>query len=112
MLSKYADIVAAMATEWAYEGTLLRADDGVIEQFSRVISGSMRIPMAWLSAQLEPRKHDVVRVKLGIATDPGAPLFSDIGFTNPAYTFDLPAAEEQGLRSFLEAAARDAGRAV
>lgn len=101
-----------MFTEWANEEIILRAGDGVVEQFSRVIAGSMRIPLEWLAAQLEARKHDVVRVKLGTAVDPTRPLFSDVGFTNPAFTFDLPVAEEAGLRSFLEAAVRDAGRTI
>jgi hypothetical protein len=101
-----------VVTEWTYGEVLLRAGDGVVEQFSRAISGSMRIPLVWLAAELETRKHEVVRVKLGTASDSDCPLFSDVIFTNPAFTFDLPVAEEAGLRSFLEAAARDGGRRI
>ncbi len=84
----------------------------MVEQFSRAISGSMRIPLVWLAAELETRRHDVVRVKLGTAPDLDCPLFSNVGFTNPAFTFDLPSEEEAGLRSFLETAARDGGRTI
>jgi hypothetical protein len=101
-----------MGLEYAFEGCLLRVEDGVIEQFSRGVAGSYRVPLAWASAQLELRKHDAVRVQIGMATDPAASFFSDVAFTNPAFTLELPSSEETRLREFLQAAAQTAGRAA
>lgn len=84
----------------------------MLEQFSRVVVGSVRTPQVWMCAQLEPRKHDVVRVLIGTALDPQAPSFSDVSFANQTFNFDMPAAEEPRLRAFLEQAARSSGRAT
>jgi hypothetical protein len=99
-----------MATEYVFEGYMLRVEDGVLEQFSRMIAGSYRVPLAWASAQFEQRKHDLVRVQIGTATDQQTPFFSDVAFTNPAFTIEVPSAEEPRLREFLQAAARAVGR--
>jgi hypothetical protein len=99
-----------MAVDYVFEGYLLRVEDGVIEQFSRAIAGSYRVPLAWASAQFEQRKHDVVRVQIGMATEPEASFFSSVAFTNPAFTLEVPAFEEPRLREFLQEAARAAGR--
>jgi hypothetical protein len=101
-----------VALEYVFEGYLLRVEDGVIEQFSRAIAGSYRVPLAWASAQFEQRKHDAVRVQIGMAADPAASFFSDVAFTNAAFTLDIPSSEERRLREFLQAAARTAGRAA
>jgi hypothetical protein len=101
-----------VAIEYAFEDNLVRVEDGVIEQFSRAIAGSYRVPLAWASAQFEQRKHDVVRVQIGIASDPQASFFSSIAFTNPGFTIELPSSQEPRLREFLQAAAQTAGRAV
>lgn len=101
-----------MALEYVFEGNLMRVEDGVIEQFAQAIAGSYRIPLAWASASLEPRKHDAVRVQIGMATDLAAPFFSSVAFTNPAFTFEVPTSEEMRLREFLQAAAQTAGRAT
>jgi hypothetical protein len=81
-----------------------------MEQFSQVIAGSYRVLLAWASAQFEERKHDVVRVQIGIASDRQASFFSSVAFTNPAFTLDIPSSEEPRLREFLQSAARTAGR--
>ncbi len=99
-----------MGLEYIFAGSLVRVEDGVIEQFARTIAGSYRIPIAWASAQLEPRKHDVVRVQIGMAADPAASFFSSVAFTNPNFTFEVPSSEEMRLREFLQAAAQTAGR--
>ena len=95
-----------MALEYLFDGYLLRVEDGVIERFSRAIAGSYRIPLAWASAEFEQRKHDVVRVQIGMTTDPEAPFFSSPAFTNPAFTLEVPSSEEPRLREFLLTAAR------
>jgi hypothetical protein len=99
-----------VATEYTYGDQLLRVADGVLEQFSMAVAGSLRIPMAWLSVETEPRKHDVIRVQIGKASDPAASIYSSIAFTNPAFSFEIPASEEANLRAFLDWAAEDAGR--
>ena len=99
-----------MATEYTYGDQLLRVADGVLEQFSMAVAGSLRIPMAWLSVETEPRKLDVIRVQIGKASDPAASIYSSIAFTNPAFSFEIPASEEANLRAFLDWAAEDAGR--
>jgi hypothetical protein len=101
-----------MALEYVFEGYLVRAEDGVIEQFSRTVAGSYRVPLAWAAAQFEQRKHDAVRVQIGMAADPVASFFSNVAFTNPAFTLEVPSSEETRLREFLQAAARNAGRAT
>ena len=101
-----------MADDYMFEGYLVRIEDGVPEQFSQAIAGSYRVPLVWASAQFEQRKHDVVRVQIGVAADLQASFFSSVAFTNPAFTMDLPAAEEPRLRAFLEAAARTAARST
>ena len=95
---------------YEYEGSLLRAGDGVLEQFRRGVLGSKRIPIAWLAVRLEPRKHDQVLVEIGMSSGPGAPLYSDPAAREAAFNFEIRAAEEVNLRAFLDAAARDAGR--
>ena len=96
--------------DYTFQDHLIRVENGVIEQFSRTIAGSMRTPMAWAAAQLEARKHDMVRVQIGVASGPDAPFFTDIAFMSTAFTFEIPADEEPRLRAFLADAARAAGR--
>jgi hypothetical protein len=96
--------------DYQYEDHLIRIESGVIEQFSRSIVGSMRTPIAWASVKLEARKHDMVRVQIGVASGPDSPFFSDIDFMSPAFTFEIPAGEEPRLRAFLADAAQAAGR--
>jgi hypothetical protein len=99
-----------LAIEYIHGDQLLRVADGVLEQFSMAIASSLRIPMAWLSVETEPREHDIVRVRIGKAFDPAASIYSSIAFTNPAFSFEIPASEEANLRAFLDRAAEDAGR--
>jgi hypothetical protein len=98
-------------TDYTFQDHLIRAENGVLEQFARSIVGTVRVPLAWVAAQLEPRKHDMVRVQIGVAA-PDAPLFSDVAYMSPAFTFEIPADEEPRLRAFLTDAAREAGRAT
>ncbi len=96
--------------EYRYEGHMLRLADGVLEQFALLVAGSVRTPLAWCCASLEPRKHDVVRVQLGTSTEADAPFYSAPSFVNQAFTFEIPAGEEPRLRAFLDEAARLGGR--
>jgi hypothetical protein len=98
--------------EYEYDGHLLRVEDAVLEQFSRVVLGSERIPLAWLAVGLEPRKHDQVRVEIGMASSPDAPFYSSPAFREARFNFEIPASEEAKLRAFLDAAARSVGRAA
>jgi hypothetical protein len=90
-------------------GHLLRVDDGVIEQFALQVAGSVRVPLAWASAYLEPRKNDMLRVQIGTNTDSGAPFYSTPSFASGAFMFVVPVAEEPQLRAFLDQAALASG---
>ena len=98
------------AIEYRYGGHLLRADDGVIEQFALHVAGSVRVPLAWACAYLEPRKNAMLRVQIGTNADTGAPFYSSPSFANGAFVFEVPVAEEPQLRAFLDQAALAAGR--
>jgi hypothetical protein len=98
------------AIEWAYENHLIRAADGVLEQFARLTVGSHRIPIAWVAAQLEPSKHDQVRVQIGAASNPGAAFYSAPAYVKDAFTFEIPSSEEARLRAFLDGIRAASGR--
>jgi hypothetical protein len=100
------------AREYTYEGQLIRIDDGVLELFSRTVLGSLRLPLAWVSAGLQPQKHDTLLVEIGTANDPSAPFFAPPAIRNAAFNFQIPTSEEARLRGFLEDAARSAERAI
>jgi hypothetical protein len=51
-----------------------------------------------------------VRVRIGVASDASASLFSSIAYTNTLFSLEIPSGEEPWLPSFLAEAARDAGR--
>ena len=99
-----------MAFDYAFGDYLVRADGGVLEQFARTVATSYRVPVAWAAAEFEQRKHDVVRVRIGIAADPAAGFFSRLAYSNTLFSLELPASEEPRLRDFLSRIARDAGR--
>lgn len=99
-----------MTSEYAFGDYLVRVDDGVIEQFARSVATSYRIPLAWAAAEFEQRKHDVVRVRIGVAADPAAGLFSSVAYANTLFSMEIPGSEEPRLRDFLSGIARDAGR--
>ncbi len=96
--------------EYRYEGHILRLADGILEQFALHVAGSVRTPLAWSCASVEVRKHDVVRVQIGTTTQTDAPFYSSPSFMSQAFTFEIPAVEEERLRAFLDEAARLAGR--
>ncbi len=100
-----------MASEYAFGDYLVRVDNGVIEQFARTVATSYRLPVAWASAEFEQCKHDVVRVRIGVAADPTATFFSSVACTNTMFSIEIPSSEEPGVRDFLSGIARDAGRA-
>jgi hypothetical protein len=100
------------AAEYEYDGHLIRVDGAVLEQFSRGVLGSERIPLAWVAVDLEPRRHDQLRVEIGMASSPEAPFYSSPAFREARFNFEIPAAEEAKLRAFLDAAAGSAGRAT
>jgi hypothetical protein len=99
-----------VASEYTYGDYLVRVESGVIEQFARTVASSYRLPIAWASAEFEQRKHDVVRVRIGVAADPTASFFSSVAYANTMFSFEIPSDEEPGLRDFLGGVARDAGR--
>jgi hypothetical protein len=104
-------MVVPVVSEYTFGNYLLRVEGGVIEQFSRQIGLSYRLPVTWAAAEFENRKDDVVRVSIGVAADPTASFFSSIARTNTyVFTFEIPSGEEPRLRGFLSGAARDAGR--
>jgi hypothetical protein len=96
--------------EYGFGNYLVRVDGGVIEQFARMVAGSYRVPVAWAAAEFEHRKHDVVRVRIGVAADPAAAFFSGLAYTNTMFSIEIPASEALRLRDFLSRVARDAGR--
>jgi hypothetical protein len=98
------------AVEWAYDSHLIRADDGVLEQFARWTVGSHRIPIAWVAVQLQPAKHDQVRVQIGAAKDPAAPFYSEPAFVKDVFTFEMPSSEEPRLLAFLDEVRAATGR--
>jgi hypothetical protein len=100
-----------VTAEYAFGDYLLRVDGGVIEQFARTVATSYRVPVAWAAAEFEQRKHDVVRVRIGVAADPAAPFFSGVAYANTLFSLEIPGSEEPRLRDFLSRAAWDAGRA-
>jgi hypothetical protein len=69
-----------VTSDYAFGDYLVRVDGGVIEQFARTIATSYRVPVAWASAEFEQRKHDVVRVRIGVAADPAAAFFSGVAY--------------------------------
>ncbi len=85
------------------DDSLLRAEDGVLELFARVVTGSYRIPVGWVAVELEPRKHDMVRVRIGTRTA-GADLYSSPAFMKGEFNFEIAAADESALRAFLDSA--------
>ena len=99
-----------MASEYAFGDYLVRVDGGVIEQFARTIATSYRVPAAWAAAEFERRKHDVVRVRIGVAADPAAAFFSAVAYTNSLFSIEIPGSEVPRLRDFLSEVARDASR--
>ncbi len=99
-----------VAYEYAFGDYLVLADGGVIEQFARTAATSYRVPVAWAAAEFEQRKHDVVRVRIGVAADPAAGFFSRVAYTNTLFSIEVPGSEEPRLRAFLSAVAREAGR--
>jgi hypothetical protein len=99
-----------VTSEYAFGDYLVRVDGGVIEQFARTIATSYRVPVAWASAEFEQRKHDVVRVRIGVAGDPAAGFFSGVAYANSMFSIEIPGSEEPRLRDFLSGVARDAGR--
>jgi hypothetical protein len=109
VVGRLAEVAAA---EYQYDGHLIRVDDTVLEQFARGVLGSERIPLAWLAVGLESRKHDQVRVEIGMASSPDAPFYSSPAFREARFNFEIPAGEEANLRAFLDAAARSVGRAT
>jgi hypothetical protein len=100
------------APEYAYEGQLIRVEDGVLELFSRTVLGSLRLPLGWVSARLQPQKHDTLLVEIGTTDDPSAPFFAPPAIRNAAFNFQIPSSEEARLRGFLEDAARSVGRTI
>jgi hypothetical protein len=100
------------SSSYEFDGNLLQIGDGVLEQFSRTVLGSKRIPIRWVAVQLEPAKHDAVRVQVGMASNPEAPFYSSPPIVEKAFNFTIPATEEPRLRAFLDAAARSHGRAT
>jgi hypothetical protein len=99
-----------VASEYAFGDYLVRVDGGVIEQFARTVATSYRVPVAWAAAEFEQRKHDVVRVRIGVAADPAAAFFSRVAYTNTLFAIEIPGSEEPRLRDFLSRSAQDAGR--
>ena len=99
-----------VTSDYAFGDYLVRVDGGVIEQFARTAATSYRVPVAWASAEFEQRKHDVVRVRIGVAADPAAGFFSGVAYTNTMFSIEIPASEEPRLRDFLRGVALDAGR--
>lgn len=101
-----------VTAEYAFGDYLVLVDGGVIEQFARTAATSYRVPVAWAAAEFEQRKHDVVRVRIGVAADPAAAFFSRVAYTNTLFPMEIPGSEEPRLRAFLLGAAREAGRAT
>lgn len=99
-----------MPSEFVYGDYLVRVESDVIEQFVRTVAASYRVPIAWAAAEFEPRKHDVVRVRIGTAADPTASFFSSVAYTNTMFSLEIPSDEAQRLRGFLTEAAQGAGR--
>jgi hypothetical protein len=96
----------------AYDDTLVRMDDSVIELFRRIVVGSQRIPLVWAGVQLKPKKGDQIHVNVGTSIEPTGPFYKDGIISNGAFNFDVPASEEPRLREFFDEAARRAGRPV
>jgi hypothetical protein len=82
----------------------------VLEQFARFTVGSHRIPIAWVAVQLEPSKHDRLRVQIGAATDMAAAFYSAPALMKDAFTFEIPISEEPPLRVFLDGIKTASGR--
>jgi hypothetical protein len=99
-----------VTAEYAFGDYLVRVDGGVIEQFARAVAGSYRVPVAWAAAEFEQRKHDVVRVRIGVAANPAAGFFSGVAYANSLFSMEIPGSEEPRLRDFLSWVAREAGR--
>jgi hypothetical protein len=76
------NLTALLVSEYTFGNYLLRVEGGVIEQFSRKIGSSYRVPVTWAAAEFENRKHDVVRVSIGVAAAPTASFFSSIARAN------------------------------
>jgi hypothetical protein len=94
----------------AYDDTLVRMDDSVIEIFRRIVVGSQRTPLVWAGVQLKPKKGDQIQVNIGTSTEPTGPFYSDAIISNGAFNFSVPASEEPRLREFFDEAARRTGR--
>jgi hypothetical protein len=94
----------------AYDDTLVRMDDAVIELFRRIVVGSQRIPLVWAGVQLKPKKGDQIHVNVGTLIEPTGPFYNDGIISNGAFNFDVSASEEPRLREFFDEAARRAGR--
>jgi hypothetical protein len=100
------------AIEYSYEDNLIRLDDGIVEQFKRIVSGSHRTPMQWVAVDLLPRKHDLIRVQVGFTMDAAAGVISKTYDYNGPFVFDIPPAEEPRLRGFFNAVAQAANRPI
>jgi hypothetical protein len=81
---------------YAFGDYLVRVDGGVIEQFARTVATSYRVPVAWAAAEFEQRKHDVVRVRIGVAADPTAAFFSGVAYTNTLFSIEIRAVKRPG----------------
>jgi hypothetical protein len=97
--------------EFAFGGFLLRLDGDVFEMFGHRVLDSVRIPAAWTVVDLEARKGDVIRVRVGIGREDAAGVYDskNMVFGGP-WSFDMPATEEPRLRAFLAAVDAASGR--
>ncbi len=100
------------ALEYRSGSTILRVDDATLEVFARLVSGSLRVPLAWAAADLAPtRKGDQLQVRVGRSSDDGGPFYDPKLISEGAFTFSIPTSEEANLRAVLDEAARRGGRA-
>jgi hypothetical protein len=103
--------VSMETIEFTMEGWLLRADEAVLEVFSRASLGSLRLPFAFVSVTLEDRKNGVLRVRPGLAPDPSVPFYGGATVaTGGMWMIDVPLADQPALRAFLDAVAARTGR--
>ena len=93
-------------------GTAILIFDGaVVETFHTSYDKSFRVPAAWLAIKAEPRKHDRIRLTVGRADpDDGRIYGPDLKLAWLQVMFEIDAAEEPGVRAFLDEVARTAGR--
>jgi hypothetical protein len=95
------------------ESMYIRVEDGIVEFFSPLILGSLRVPLSWVGVEVRPGRHDSTQLNFGIANPAGPMMYGQsVSVISDQWGIKVDPADEARCRSFFAEIASLCGREV